>query len=368
MAPATTPSCGHPSGPSHATSRVPSPPGAPQPALWENPVFSGCWDKDEKGRGFLEGRAAGRVWGNTRQGLCCDKAPAGARGLESLSDKGNWGEPAPAALSTPKPPFILSAASLACGEPGTARVCAPPAFNIPWEVSLCAGHPPHLTTGAGIDAVPNPAAAAVLARLRARRLAGVMPAKSQRLHPPPVPWQRRGFREGGGRGDVVGALPCPRRSRGRRSRGRVAPALRAPQPVPAAGEAEWGSRDFGCPEGTGSALAWPPARCFPTPALPSQSWGQSWELRQVFSPGMGAGGMCPWRGGTLWGQWERWAWGHYPLPLVPFCPQIATLPALDTTPRAGGAPCWWCGAQVTRLMWCLAVPLCACPWRPPALF
>lgn len=293
MEPATTPPMGTHQGQAMPPAGTPAPQRHPSLLLWENPLFSGWRDKDEKGRGFLEGRAAGTVWGNTRQGLCCDKAPAGARGLEGLSDKGNWGQPAPAALNTPKPPFILSAASRPGGSQGTARGCVPQALQ-PAPASpgkcrmqpLCAGHPPHLIpcslTGAGIDAVPNPGAGAAvpaLARLCARRPAGVMPARSQRLHPPPCPgcWQLRGF-PGCCQVGVVwwgSAVPCPRHSRGRRFRGRVAPAPCTLQPVPAAGEAEWGSHVFGCPEGTGSALAWPPALCFPTPPVPCQSWGRA---------------------------------------------------------------------------------------------
>lgn len=102
---ATTPPVGTHQGQATPPAGTPAPQGCPSLLLWENPLFSDCWDKDEKGRGFLEGRAAGTVWGNTRQGLCCDKAPAGARGLEGLSDKRNRGEAAPAALNTPKTPF-----------------------------------------------------------------------------------------------------------------------------------------------------------------------------------------------------------------------------------------------------------------------
>lgn len=180
---------------------------------------------------------------------------------------------------------------------------------------LCAGHSPHLIpcslTGAGTEAVPNPIAGAavpVLAGLRARRLAGVVPAKSQRLHPPPVPWllAAQGF---------SGVLPPGRVEVGVMwwglcracgipvggvSVGGIGAAHAAARPSSRRGaeEVEWGSHVFECPKGTGSALAWPPALCFPTPPLPSQSWGQSWELQRVFSPAMGAEGMCPWQGGT----------------------------------------------------------------------
>lgn len=73
------------------------------------------------------------------RGCAVIKAPAGAGGLEGLSDKGNWGEPAPAAVNTQKIPFILSAASQAWGEPGDSEGLCPPglkasALCIPWEV------------------------------------------------------------------------------------------------------------------------------------------------------------------------------------------------------------------------------------------
>lgn len=82
----------------------------------------------------------------------------------------------------------------------------------------------------------------------------------------------------------------------------AASALRTPQPVPAAGEAGWGSHVFGCPEGTGSVagVASCPLLCHSTSAIP--------KLRAELagSPVMGAEGMCSWRGGTHEEQWEHW--------------------------------------------------------------
>lgn len=57
------------------------------------------------------------------------------------------------------------------------------------------------------------------------------------------------------------------------------------------------------------------------------------------------------------------------LPLLPACPPAVKLLALGTKLRANGAtavlPCQWWGAQVTQG---LAVPIPACPSRPPAVF
>lgn len=82
----------------------------------------------------------------------------------------------------------------------------------------------------------------------------------------------------------------------------AASALRTPQPVPAAGEAQgrWnGEATFlGVPKAQEVCwhgllpFAFPPHRCHP------KAGGQSWELQRVFSPAMGAEGMCPWQGGT----------------------------------------------------------------------
>lgn len=80
MDPATTPPVGTRQGQAMPLAGTPAPQGHPSLLLWENVLLSGCWDKDEKGRGFLEGRAAGTVWGNTRQGLCSDKSPSRSRG------------------------------------------------------------------------------------------------------------------------------------------------------------------------------------------------------------------------------------------------------------------------------------------------
>lgn len=276
--PSHHPSRGHPSGSGRATSRDPSsaPQGDPSLLLWENPVFSGCRDKDEEGRGFLEGRAAGTVWGNTRQGLCCDKAPAGAGGFEGLSDKGNWGEPAPAALATPKTSFYPERRLPGLGRAGEQRGFVSPRpsspLGVPWEVQDAAppcrafsSPHPSLAAGSWHRICANPAAGAAVPVLE--------PSKRQRFHPPPVPWllAERAFPRccrpgGGGWGGSVGALPCPCHSRGRHRH--------TLQPVPVTGEVEWGSHAFGCPEGTGSALAWPCALCFATAPVPPQSWAE----------------------------------------------------------------------------------------------
>lgn len=224
--PSHHPSRGHPSGPGRATSRDPSsaPRGDPSLLLWENPVFSGCRDKDEEGRGFLEGRAAGTVWGNTRQGLCCDKAPAGAGGFEGLSDKGNWGEPAPAALATPKTPFYPERRLPGLGRAGEQRGFVSPRpsspLGVPWEVQDAAppcrafsSPHPSLAAGSWHRICANPAAGAAVPVLE--------PSKRQRFHPPPVPWllAERAFprccRPGGGRlrwlcGGSAVPVPFPR--------------------------------------------------------------------------------------------------------------------------------------------------------------
>lgn len=245
MDPATTPPVGTHQGQAVPPAGTPAPQGDPSLLLWENPLFSGCWDKDEGGRGFLEGRAAGTVWGNTRQGLGCDKAPAGAGELEGLSDKGNRGQPAPAALNTPKPPFILSTASQAWGELGDSEGLCPPGLTAgrwrslhPWEVQdaapLCRAfsspHPllshgswhrgcakPHRRcscAGACRAPCPPPCRGGASQEPKIASTPGALAAGSAGVFRGASTW------EGGGWGDALGALPCLWHSRGWRFRGR----------------------------------------------------------------------------------------------------------------------------------------------------
>lgn len=167
-----------------------------------------------------------------------------------------------------------------------------------------------------------------------------MPAKSQRLHPPPVPWllAAQGF---------SGVLPP-----GRVEVGVVQWGLCRARGIPTGGisvggigaahaAAHPGSRGGGM----GKPRFWVSRRhrkCAGMASCPLLSHstvmpklGQSWELWQVFSPVMAAEGTCPWWGGTHWEHWEHWMWGHRPLPLVPFCPQTATLPEHHTEGRGG---------------------------------
>lgn len=187
---------------------------------------------------------------------------------------------------------------------------------------LWAEHPPHLgpcsLVGARPQAVPKTVAGAavpVLAGLRARRPAGVMPAKRRSAMTASTPGalpagSTGGFQgattwESGGWGcDAAGAQGesgvCRARGAPWAASPRAASLLPVPPPAPAAsealGEVEWGSCVFWCPGGRGNAPARPPACwisrrraaaavCFPALSPPSRSrgrWGRAgWRSRYL---------------------------------------------------------------------------------------